>query len=204
MATCTRPPALTPISKVACAVNFDQTVGFLFQRKQAAPPFATEAAMKTLAAWEVFLAASDDTTIVRTPDVVDFVIPSPEPRFEGENSNSSVDGKGYFTGFNSVKPTGNFIGLPTDVYNQLRLLIDESQPGLDPGLTVMFLLSDGRIVHAGLEGFDVENWFVAAPGTEGYGAKNKSPFGFTLSPTWAEKMAVLTPSFNARRLLSAA
>lgn len=46
---CTRPAALTPISKVACAIHFGQIVALLIQRGQAAASFATEAELKTLA-----------------------------------------------------------------------------------------------------------------------------------------------------------
>jgi hypothetical protein len=206
MANCTRPAALSSISKVACAIHFGQMCALLFQRAQSTPSFATEAEMKTLAAWAPLLTAPDDTKIVKTPEFAGLTLPGSEPQFQDQNSNNSIDGLGYFTGFNSVQPKGTFSGLPSNIRKQLATYTDESDPGLDPGLTAFILLNDGRIVYNLVDdvigGIPLSNFYLASLSTEGYKAHNLNGFGFSLDGEWDTDIQVLTPAFKARTALA--
>ncbi|MGI4871377.1 MAG: hypothetical protein ACRYFX_09380 [Janthinobacterium lividum] len=206
MATCTRPNALTAISAVSCAVHFDQIVALLIQRGQSTPSFATEAVMKTLAAWTPLIAAPDGTKVIKTPEFAAFVVPGSEAQFADENSNNSVDGNGYFTGYNSVKAKGEFIGLPSDVRTQLALIEDESRPGLSPGTTAYLVLRDGRLVYSkdaagNIGGIPFTNFNVSSLDLQGLKTLNKNAFGLTLDGTWDKTIQVVQPSFNPRTQL---
>jgi hypothetical protein len=208
MATCTRPAALTTISKVACAIHFGQMCALLLQRAQDTPTFATEAELKTLAAWTPLLTAPDGTKIVKTPEFAGFQIPGSEAQYAEQNTNNSIDGLGYFTGFNSVAAKGQFIGLPSDVRTQLATFQDESEAGLDPGLTAFILLNDGRLVYnkdaaGNISGIPFTNFYVASLKLDGYKAKNTNDFGISLPGDWDKNIQVTTPSFNARQKLAA-
>ena len=207
MATCTRPAALTGISKFQCAVHFGQIVALLFQRGQAVSSFATEAELKKLDAWTDLLAAPDATKVVKTPEFPGFVIPGSEPTYADENSNNSIDGNGYFTGFNSVKPTGKFVGIPSDIRSQLALLSDESRPGLDPGLTMFPITGKGQIIYikdaAGkIGGIPLTNFYVGSLASQGFNANNENGFGLTLDGEWDKNWQIATPEFNPRTALS--
>lgn len=203
MATCIRPAALTAISKVACAVNFDQIVALLVQRGQTAPSFATEAELKSLAAWTPLLAAPDGTKVIKTPEFAGFVVPGSEAQFADENTNASIDGLGYFTGYNSVKATGEYIGLPSDVRTQLTLLEDESRPGLNPGTTAYWVLRDGRLVYnkdaqGNIGGIPFFNYATGSLNLQGFKALNKNSFSLNLAGDWDKTIQVVQPSFNPR------
>lgn len=208
MASCTRPAALTTVSKVACPVHFYQMCALLLQRAQPTPSFATEAVMKTLAAWTPLLTAPDGTKIVKTPEFSGFQIPGSEPQYAEQNSNNSIDGLGYFTGFNSVQAKGIFTGLPSDIRTQLATFQDESAAGLDPGIGAYILLNDGRIVYqkdpttGAIGGISFTNFYVASLKLDGYKALNTNEFGLSLPGEWDKNIQVMTPSFNARTALS--
>ena len=206
MATCTRPAALSGISKFSCATHFDQFIGILMQRGQATPSFATEAELKSLAKWTPLLAAPDGTKVVKTPEFANGVIPGSEPQFADQNSNASIGGLGYFTGFNTVQATGEFIGLPSDIRTQLSLLEEESRPGLDPGLTGYIILLDGRLVYNKdeqgiISGVPLTNFYVGSLNLQGFKTLNRNAFGFTLDGTWDKNLQVVKPDFNPRTAL---
>ncbi|NML67615.1 hypothetical protein HHL22_20635 [Hymenobacter sp. RP-2-7] len=209
MANCVRPDAIASISKVACAVHFYQMCALLLQRAQDTPSFANEAAMKTLAAWSALLTADDGTKIVKTPEFAGFQIPGSEPQYAEQNTNNSIDGLGYFTGFNSVQAKGQFIGLPSDIRTQLATYQEESAAGLDPGMTAYILLNDGRIVYqkdptsSAIGGIPFTNFYMASLKLDGFKANNTNDFGLSLPGDWDKNLQVLTPSFNARLKLAA-
>lgn len=209
MASCKRPDALTTISKVDCPVDFGQFVALLFQRAQPSPTFASEAALKALASWTPLLTATDGTKVIKTPLFAGFVVPGSEPQYADENSNASIDGAGYFTGFNAVKATGTFSGIPSAVKSQLALVQDESAAGLDPGMTFFGVLGDGRIVYdldtsgssSVIRGIPFSNFYVGSLQLDGYKAKNKNAFGLSLPGDWDKNIQVVQPGFNPRTAL---
>jgi hypothetical protein len=207
MATCTRPAALTGISKFQCAVHFGQIVALLFQRGQTTPSFASEAELKELDAWTDLMAALDGTKVTKTPEFPGFVIPGSEPTYADENSNNSIDGIGYFTGFNSVKPTGKFVGIPSEIKSQLQTNADESRPGLDPGLTMFPITGKGQIIYTKdaqgiIAGIPLTNFYVGSLASQGFNANNENGFGLTLDGEWDKNWQIVTPNFNPRTALS--
>jgi len=205
---CKRPDALTPISKFDCAVHFGQLVALLIQRGQSTPSFASEAELKTLAAWTALLAATNGTKVIITPEFAGFTFPGSEPQYADENSNNSIDGNGYFTGFNSVKPAGKFVGIPSALKAQLALISDESRPGLNPGSTFYGITGDGRLIYdlddAGkIRGIPFVNFYVGSLKSEGLKANNENAFGLTLDGTWDKNVQIVKPDFNPRLALAA-
>lgn len=205
--TCKRPDALTAISKFDCAVHFGQLVALLIQRGQDAPSFATEAELKTLAAWTPLLAAPGATKVIKTPEFAGFVFPGSEPQYADENSNNSIDGNGYFTGFNSVKPTGKFVGIPSAIKAELSLVSDESRPGLNPGTTFYGITGDGRLIYdldddGAIRGIPFVNFYVGSLSSQGLKANNENAFGLTLPGEWDKNVQIVKPSFNPRIALA--
>lgn len=206
MANCTRPAALTAISPLTCAVDFDQMVRLFLQRAQDTPTFATETELASLAAWTPLIAATGGTKIIGTPLFAGFVVPGSEPQYAEENSNNSIDGNGYFTGFNAVKATGKFSGLPSDIKSQLALVQDESAAGLDPGMTAYILTRDGRLVYqkdasGKIGGIPFTNFYVASLNLQGLKAKNENAFGLSLPGDWDKDIQVVKLGFNGRTAL---
>jgi hypothetical protein len=204
--SCARPTALTSISKFDCAVHFGQLVALLIQRGQDTPTFANEAALKLLANWTPLLIAPDDTKVIITPEFAGFAFPGSEPQYQDENSNNSIDGNGYFTGFNSVKPAGKFVGIPSSLKAQLSLISDESRPGLDPGTTFFGITGDGRLIYdlddaGAVRGIPFTNFYVGSLKSDGLKANNENAFGLTLNGEWDKNVQIVKPSFNLRTAL---
>ena len=205
--SCKRADALTAISKFDCAVHFGQVVALLIQRGQATASFASEAELKTLAAWTALLSAPGATKVIKTPEFAGFVFPGSEPQYADENSNNSIDGNGYFTGFNSVKPTGKFVGIPSAIKAELSLISDESRPGLDPGTTFYAITGDGRLIYdldeaGAIRGIPFSNFYVGSLKSDGLKANNENAFGLTLPGEWDKNVQITKPSFNPRTALA--
>ncbi|MCC3156445.1 hypothetical protein LJ737_04305 [Hymenobacter sp. 15J16-1T3B] len=195
MATCTRPAALSNVSKQDCPIDFKQIQRIILQRLGF--KFATEAEMKTLAAWTPLLAAADSTKVVLSPFTTGFVIPPSEPTFINENDNNSLNGMGKFTGLNSVKPTGRFVGLESAIWEQMQQFSTESDAALGVERLGAYLLNqDGAILHNDLGPIPLANFYVADPGSEGFRAETIIPFGFSLKGGWYKGVQLLQPSFN--------
>lgn len=206
---CSRPAAIPTISKVDCGINLGQIVAVIFQRRQPTAPFATEAALKTKAAWDAFLLALDATRAQKTPEFAGFKIPGSEAVYVGENSNESIDGQGTFVGYNAVKVTGQFQSTPPDIITALRGYEGESAPGLTDGLTAYFITGDRRIVAkkydggTSLSGIPVSNFNIGSRNLEGFRTLDSNAFGLTLAPDWDRDLVIVTPSFDPRALLNA-
>jgi hypothetical protein len=206
MATsCVRPPELTDISKVLCAVHFGQTVRMAIGRRGAFKiAFATAAALATQAAWNAALTAEGDNKIILTPIYVNPQLPQSEAQFIGENDNSSVNGKGILTGYNAVKYTADFIGLPSEVKEQLELVEAESRAelGVDP-VETMLITPDNRIISKGVDGIPFSNFFLQSVGTGGFKALNTNTFGFSLDGKWDRGVTVTEAAFDLLSLYPA-
>lgn len=205
MADCTRPTSLTAPAKVECAVHFRQLVRLAIRRRQTTAAFATEAAMKTLAAWNTAITATDSAKIILTPLFVNFVFPQSEAQFAEENTNGSINGKGFLTGYNSVKPTGEFVGLPGAVKTQLQLIEDEARAelGNDP-LEFWGITAEGKIISKGPAGIPFSNFYLTSAGSEGYNALNKNGFGFSLDGKWDQGVTVTEAAFDILQLYPSA
>ncbi|GAA3940514.1 hypothetical protein GCM10022406_25640 [Hymenobacter algoricola] len=188
---------MTAIAKQDCAVNLKQLQRLLLQRYNKVPTFATEAEMKTLAAWEALFDANDDTKVIITPFFQKAVIPSSEAQFGGENSNDTLNGVGTFLGFNPVRLSGEFVGLDSATYEQLDALTAESLAELGVArVTAYPVTADGEILAKGLRGIPGFNFTVGSPGTQGFKSQTVFPFGMSFSADWFKGVSVIKPTFN--------
>ncbi|RSK50096.1 hypothetical protein [Hymenobacter rigui] len=203
---CVRPASLTAPAKVDCAVHFGQTVRMAIGRRGAiAAAFATAAALATQAAWNAAITAGGDNKVILTPIYVNPQIPQSEAQFAGENTNESVGGKGFLTGYNSVKYTADFIGLPSAVKKELAKIEEESRAelGVDP-VEAVLITPDGRIIYREIDskpaGIPFSNFYLQSVGSEGFKALNKNTFGLSLDGKWDEDVAIAQAAFDLLNL----
>lgn len=194
---CVRPESLTAPAKQDCAVHFGQLVRFAYRRRLTVAAFATEAAMLTQAAWNAAITADDETKIILTPLFSEFVIPASEAQFLEENTNGSINGKGYLAGYNAVKPTGSHIGLPGSIKATLKLLEEESRSELggDP-MELWGITADNRLISRGVNGIPFSNYYIQSVSSEGFRALNKNAFGFSLDGNWDAGVTIVKPAFD--------
>lgn len=200
MENCTLPAALGDITQPECEFNFEQIVRLLFQRRQpsATPSFATDTAFKALATWTPLLAATDDTKIVASPLFAGMTFPPSEGLFEGGNDNTTISGVEIYKGEGQVKVTGTFTGLSPAIAEELRSFSRESQASLGvSNLTVYMPNRLGEVVHDNAyHGVPIYNFRLSSVGSEGYGAKNKHTFSFSLPGDWDKNIGMTKPTFN--------
>ncbi|WP_426491081.1 hypothetical protein [Hymenobacter sp. 102] len=203
---CVRPASLTAPAKVDCAVHFGQTVRMAIGRRGAfAAAFATAAALATQAAWNAAITAGGDDKIILTPIYVNPQIPQSEAQFLGENDNTSVNGKGILTGYNAVKYTADFIGLPSAVKKDLAKIENESRAelGVDP-VEMMLITPDNRIIYNELDakpaGIPFSNFYLQSAGSTGFKGLNTNTFGLSLDGKWDEDVAIAQAAFDLLNL----
>ncbi|RSK29859.1 hypothetical protein [Hymenobacter metallilatus] len=195
---CVRPDSLTAPAKVDCAVHFGQTVRMAIGRRGAfAAAFATIAAMKTLAAWNAAFAAVNDDKIILTPLYVNPQLPQSEAQFAEENTNGSINGKGFLTGYNAVKYTAEYVGLPASIKAQLEKMENESRAelGVDP-VEMALITPDNRIISRGVNGIPFSNFYLQSVGSEGFKALNKNGFGISLDGKWDVGTTITQADFD--------
>lgn len=195
--TCPPPAALASIPAQSCPVRFDQIQKFAFQRKQSAAPFANEAAIQTQANWTTLLAAVASTKVIVSPYANNIIIPQTEALTEGGNDNTTIGGVTRLMGGGNTVVTGEFRNISKEVWLALAALTAESSitAGFS-NLTAFFFNKDGNIIHNNLFGFDIFNWFVSDPGSEGFNKDNVVAFRFEMKYGWAKAAALTVPTFN--------
>ncbi|MET4106031.1 hypothetical protein [Hymenobacter sp. UYP22] len=206
MATCQRPASLTAPAKVDCAVHFGQTVRLAIGRRGAfAAAFATAAALATQAAWNAAITADGEDKIILTPIYTNPQIPQSEAQFIGENDNTSVNGKGILTGYNAVKYTADFIGLPSAIKKQLELIEEESRAelGVDP-VEMVLITPDSRIFYNEIggkpAGIPFSNFYLQSVGSTGFKGLNTNSFGLSLDGKWDRNVAAAQAAFDLLNL----
>jgi hypothetical protein len=207
---CPLPAALTAIVQPACPFRFDQIVRMAFQRRQAAgaEPFPTLVGLQTLANWTALLAAADSTKIVVSPIFSSLVIPSSEALTSGGNDNTTFAGIREYNGEGAVTVTGQFKNLSPASKRSLDLLAQESLAGSTgtTNLTGFFFNKDGysfqvNPLAAGVattkyKGFEIYNFRIGTPGSEGLNSPNVLPFSFDLKSDWFDYATSVKPNFD--------
>lgn len=196
--SCPPATALSQINKVTCAQFFDQIVMALFQRKQSAAPFANEAALKTLAAWDTLVTAADATKVVFTPVFASATIAESEALTQGGNDNTTFNGIPEYYGEGFAPFAGVFKNLPPAQKKELKKLSGESIATASgvANLTVFLVNREGQIIHNNLQGFPIYNFRISSVGTQGLNSPNTNSIGFILPPDWDENAMVTTPDFD--------
>lgn len=207
---CPLPESLTAIPQAACPFKFDQIVRLGFQRRQpsATPPFATLAAMQTLATWTGFRDAVDDTKIVLSPIISGLVIPKSEGLFTGGNDNTTFNGIADYNGEGAITVTGTLKNIPPVIKRAMDLLVQESLSsaiGISnltlymfnrSGYGFAFNITNGEVATTTFKGFPTYNFRISSAGSEGFNAPNVNDISFQLPADWADYLISFKPNFD--------
>lgn len=199
--TCPAPSALGAIPAIACPIRFDQIQKIAFQRKQSSAPFASESALNTQSNWTTLLTASNATKVIVSPHLTNLVIPPSEALTEGGNDNTTLNGMTRLMGGSNVTVTAELRNASAEAILALKALTSESaiMAGFS-NLSGFFFNKDGKIIHNDLFGFDIFNFFISDPGSEGYLKDNVCTVRFEMKYGWADAAALSSPSFNPLNL----
>jgi hypothetical protein len=190
---CPLPSVLPNLIDVTCPVDFDQVNRIAFQLTQASAPFVTADPIDDVDSWTALLAASGATKIVLSPALSSTTIPMSEGTYEGENSNDSINGLGFYLGENNVRVTAMVVSAPQAVMDALEALSCYSDTTLGASKLTAYLMTRrirgkaGILAKAGTgagdhSGIEIFNFRVSSVGSEGYKAKNKYMIAFDIQP----------------------
>jgi hypothetical protein len=200
---CSCDTVLPNLLDVTCPEDMDQVVKIAFQLLQTAPAFTTlGSAIPEANSWTTFLAAVDNTKITLSPAVANVIIPSSEMVASGQDSNESVNGIGYNLGETNITVTGEIHSAPQAVVDALDELSCYSDASLGQSkLTAYFFLrrikgisrvmAKGGALAGDYTGFEIFNFRVSSPDSQGYNTKTKYMWSFTMqSDEWRSRELV--------------
>lgn len=199
---CSCDTILPNLLDVTCPEDMDQVVKIAFQLNQAVPAFTTVAGIGAVNSWTTLLAAVDSTKITLSPAVANLVIPASEMVASGQDSNESVNGIGYNLGETNITVTGEIHSAPQAVVDALDELSCFSDAALGQSkLSAYFFLrrikgisrvvAKGSAVAGDYVGFEIFNFRVSSPESQGYNTKTKYMFSFTMqSDEWRSRELV--------------
>jgi hypothetical protein len=209
---CPLPDEVTTILRVTCKENLGQVqriglqrAGFSFDANAAPTPNPITA----LASWEPLIIANDDTKLVITPYLENFVIPQPEALTRGGNDNTTINGVEEVMGYGGITVTANLSGVPTTILYQMVDLMCE------PALVVYLFTQFGKIAALELDpvtnpgdeftGLTIEaNTFgVPDPGNNGFATFDEATMRFAFASGWSKFRKIITPAFNLKTQLQA-
>ena len=212
---CPLPSVLPNQIDVSCPVDFDQITRIAFQLKGASPAFVTADPIDDVDSWTALLSASDATKIVLSPALSSAVIPMSEGTYEGENSNDSVNGLGFYLGESNVRFTAMVVSAPQAVMDALEELSCYSDTVLGASKLSAYLMTRrirgkaGVLAKAGASagdysGIEIFNFRVSSVGSEGYKAKNKYMIAFDIQPDELKGTDLVKIEFNPLLLANVA
>ncbi len=139
IASCTPPAFLTTISKAGCRVRTGAVAHVIVQRLGHEFNASGEAPnpIEALASWTPLLIATNDTKIVRTPQLIGLTAPAGE----ATTTDDTLDGSPEVIDYPGVQVTGRYADLPGDIIAQIKELEKEA----DGTLGVYLVTLDGRI-----------------------------------------------------------
>lgn len=138
---CPGAAALPSITIQNCPFDIGQVQKVIFRRKGAAGIGSTE----SLADWQAYKAAADDTKILVSPLVFNPAFVAGDENVYGENSNETPGGAGVKLGEWDSMFTGDFSQQVPDVITAMKQLECEK------GLGVFFVGQDGRLFCRAVE-----------------------------------------------------
>jgi hypothetical protein len=217
--SCPLPAALRPINIADCPFKIDQLVRMVFQRRQptatdADAPFATLADIQTLAGWNDFLAATDNTKMVLSPIFANATIPNSEALTTGGNDNTTFNGIRQYNGEGAVTVNGTFYNMASKTKEDLMYLPQESLASIIgvSNLTVYLVNRDGQIIadtYPGTpvggpppvaptlyRGIPIYNFRISSVGSAGFNAPNTHQFSFDLPADWDTRIVSIKPTFD--------
>lgn len=198
--TCPLPAEIGDVSNVDCEVHFGQIVRIAFARAAGAI-FTNETTFATEAAWDVALAASDDTKAVFSPLFNNYIIPEGGAATIGPDTNETMFGELKVVGKTAITTTGRFQGLPFATKVEMEAYVSE---GAVFGNLGVFLIDEfGKIYGKQVGGaattvtsIPVSSFFIGDPGTEGYNTLTYTPFQFNLKSDWVDSVISVTTDFD--------
>ena len=207
---CPKPTALTTIMRPTCKQNLGQLQRFLFQRPGYVfdPGAGTPNDPVDLSSWTPLFAANNDTKIVSSPYVENFVIPRAERQTEGGGDNTTIDGREITTGWGPISALGQIAEVPGGIVKQIKKLTCETDLvvfpineygqiiGIDPEPNDTTLVPSGKLV-----GIPISSFFVSDLDNNGKNTRDKGDLGFSLDFGWRDDLVLIKPEFNAKTQL---
>jgi hypothetical protein len=211
---CPGAPALTTILRPTCKQNLGQLQRFLFQR----PGFVFDAnavdpaepnPIALLASWTPLFAANDDTKVVSSPYVENFVIPRAERITEGGGDNTTIDGREIHLGWGAISALGQVAEVPGNIIKSIKKLMCEAdlvvypinQYGQIIGIDAVGLPESGA-PSGSVAGIPISSFFVSDLDNNGINTRDKGDFGFSLDFGWRDDLVMIKPTdFNAKTAL---
>jgi hypothetical protein len=211
---CSCDTVLPNLLDVTCPEDMDQVVKIAFQLLQTDPAFTTAVGIGAANSWTTFLAAVDNTKITLSPAVANVIIPSSEMVASGQDSNESVNGIGYNLGETNITVTGEIHSAPQAVVDALDELSCYSDASLGQSkLTAYFFLrrikgisrvmAKGSAVAGDYVGFEIFNFRVSSPDSQGYNTKTKYMWSFTMQSDEWRSRELVAMAFNPLGLANA-
>lgn len=198
--TCPNPTALAAAPNPSCPVRFDQIQKMGIRRISGAAALTTTTVL-VAATITPLLAAADNTKLLITPWLANFIIPNSEPLKEGGNDNTTINGIPKLNGLGFVNVTFQMKNVEAATAQAMRALASESANSVagTTNLEGFFFPKDGRIVvdnpsSTNVVGFKLYNFIVSDVGTEGLNKDNNFNCSFDLEPMWSKTFKVLTPT----------
>ena len=212
---CTCESVLPNLLDVTCPEDMDQVVKIAFQLLQADAPFNTAGTIDLANSWNTLLAASDATKITLSPAVANVVIPASEMVASGQDSNESVNGIGYNLGETNITVSGEIHSAPQAVIDAMSELSCYSDASLGQSkLTAYFFLrrikgisrvmAKAGSVADDYTGFEIFNFRVSSPDSQGYNTKTKYMWSFTMQADEWQSRELVSLGFNPLGLANVA
>lgn len=204
---CPKPASLSDVLRATCKENLGQIQRFIFQRQADGNDFTvgTLGLINLLASWTPLWIAADDTKVVSSPYVENFVIPRTEKAVEGGGDNTTIDGIEIVVGANAVTALGQIAETPSSILKALRKLMCEVD------LQVYMINQYGQIIGRDLipaspgtsvVGIPIQSFFVSDADNNGLNTRDKADFSFGLPFGWRDDLAIVKPTaFNAKTQL---
>lgn len=204
-------PALTEVGDIVemdCGENIGQIVKYIFQRKQATPPFPTRAGSGAgdagiLASWTALISAVGATKMQVSPVAENVVIPPGEMQFEGGGTNETPDGMPMPTMPSAIQVSGRHRSLPAAQLKALKAY------NCELNLTVFLVNNEGVIWGWGpltgsgttFQGIEVGRYTIVDGGNNGYATYDLTPFFWSFRYGWRDRLIGIKPAdFSGRDL----
>lgn len=206
---CPKPVSLSSVLRATCKENLGQIQRFIFQRILPTNKFSATVGdlgiITALASWTPLWVANNDTKIVSSPYVENFIIPRTEKAVEGGGDNTTIDGIEIVVGANAVTALGQIAESPGSVLKALRKLMCEVD------LQVFMINQFGQVIGrdnvpaspgTDVGGIPIQSFFVSDADNNGLNTRDKADFSFGLPYGWRDDLAIVKPTaFNAKTQL---
>ena len=195
IASCTPPAMLTTITQAACKVKTGAVAHILFQRKgfRFNGTGTTPNAIEALASWTPLMTATNDTKVVKSPQLLGLTA----PQGEATTTDDTLDGSPEVIDFPGVQATGRYADLPGDVITQIKELEKEA----DGQLVVYLATLDQRIAaHKVADnvytGISIRALAIGDPGIGGRGQRDEGTFNFNFKAGYRKNYTLVSVNFD--------